>query len=87
MSEGNGQTNDSVRERGDVAALVGLLAPGGSAAQQEQAAVALHLCVDDAKNCDSVRECGGIAALVALLAPGGTAAVQEAAALALSSLG
>ncbi len=86
-SEGTGQPNNSVRDCGGVAALVALLAPGGSAAEQEQAAVALNkLCVDNTQNCDSVRECGGIAALVALLAPGGPAAVQEAAAMALRNL-
>jgi len=41
-----GSSQDSVRECSGVAALVGLLAPGGSAAVHEQAAAALYnLCI------------------------------------------
>jgi len=66
------RNRDYIRESGGVAALVGLLAPGGSAAVRGNAAgVLCKLCYENAPNKDSVRECGGIAALVALLAPGG----------------
>jgi len=76
-----------VRECGGVAALVRLLAPGGSAALHAYAARALrNLCSGNAHNSNSVRECGGVAALVGLLAPGSSAAVREQAAAALLEL-
>ena len=73
--------------RARIAALVGRLAPGGPAAEQAKAALALaRLANDDSQNRDTVRECGGVAALVGLLAPGGPAAVQFEAARALTCL-
>jgi len=80
--------------RARVAALVGRLAPGRPAAEQEEAAYALaRLCEEESLRRGGrqtpvyVRECGGIPALVGLLAPGACAAVREAAAGALGSLG
>ena len=83
----NSGNKDYVRECGGIAALVGLLAPSGSAAVHEQAAAALaNLCWDNVKNKDSVRECGAVYALLGLLAPGNPDAVQRTAAMALANL-
>ena len=78
---------DCVRECGGVAALVELLAPGGSAGLQRDVVKALNnLCYGSTENQDSMRECGGVIALVALLAPGGSAHVRQRAAVALRSV-
>jgi len=72
-----GEKKDGVRGCTDVAALVGLLAPGGSDAALEEAVSALaYLCSESTENKESVRECGGAAAF-GLLAPGGADAVRE----------
>jgi len=64
----NTQNQDSVRECGGVAALVALLAPGGSAGVHARAAAALgHQCFSNIQNQDSMRVCSGVAALVGLL--------------------
>jgi len=73
--------------RARVAALVRRLAPGGSAAEQAEAAHALaRLCFDKGPLREHVRRCGGITALDMLLAPGSSAAVHEQAAVALHNL-
>jgi hypothetical protein len=80
-------TQESVRAAGGVAALVGLLAPGGAAEAHMFAAGALaNLCRDSSVGRASVTECGGAAALVGLLAPGGDAIACEAAVWMLSEL-
>ncbi len=67
-----------MRECGGIAALVALLAPGGSPAVQARAAAALgNLCSSNTRNQDSVRVCGGVAVLVGLLTPDGSPDLQR----------
>ncbi len=59
MYKGLRKKSDGMRGCTDVAALVGLLAPGGSDAALEEAVSALaYLCSESIENKDSVRECG-----------------------------
>jgi len=85
----NARNRASVRECGGVAALAGLLAPGGSAATHDRAAGALvSLTSESARDCEAVRACGGVAALVeGVLARASSAAALERAAAALRDLG
>jgi len=74
--EEDARNRDYVRQCGGIAALVGLLAPGGAAGVHHEAILALDcLCLDSSKNQERVREGGGVAALVGLLAPGSSADV------------
>jgi len=77
-----------VRVCGGVAALVALLAPGGSAALHHNVAGALMVLTSEGgQSRDAVGACGGRAALERVLACSSSAAAHEWAAAALCNLG
>ncbi len=88
LSWKNVRHRDGLRECGGVAALVGLLARGGSAALHTRAAGTLmYLTSERGQSWEAVRACGGVAALERMLACPSSAAAHEWAATALRDLG